>query len=246
MKTLKFAIVITVLLGQVGTILATPYGALAGPTNCQHVMDLLFRYGHAPSQPIMAMPHGHGLLLGNSIGDLEIMNVSMCHPGEATHGPTIVVTITNNSERPVSAFSISAVAVFGRIRPMSPSVTQTAPAIGAGENVELKLCLPLESLAMGQAGTDTLAFQKLVVAIDSFDQLLESNESNNIVVLDRGSIPVLEPVVEAVPDAPAEAPALKPTEVAPNQGEVAPTQPSQPTLENSIENLDFDKLEMQK
>ena len=212
-------------------------------------MDLLFRYGHAPSQPTVAIPHGHGLLLGNSIGDLEIMAVSMCHPGDAKNGPTFAVTISNKSERAVSAFSISAVAVLGRIRPLSPSVTQTVPKIGAGENVELKLCLPLESLAMGRAGTDILAFQKLVVAIDSFDQLLESNESNNIVVLERDKIPVVEATAPLTPiPAPVQAPVPtpQPAEVAPNQEDVAPAQPQQPTAENSIDNLDFEKLEMQK
>ena len=241
MNTLKVALVITVLLGQAGASMAAPY--ISGPTNCQHVMDLLFQYGHGVSQRAIAVPYGNGLLLGDSIGDLEIMTVVMCHPGDATQGPKIAVTISNNSERAVSSFSISAVAVLGRIRPFSPSVTQTSPTIGPGENVELKLCLPLESLAMGRAGTtDTLAFQKLVIAIDSFDQLLESNESNNIVILDRDKIPVVEQTVVPAPAVPAPQPA----EVTPDQQEVAPTPPQQPVVGNSIDNLDFEKLEMQK
>ncbi len=240
MKALKVALVIAVLLGKGGVSLAAPY--ISGPTNCQHVMDLLFQYGHGTSQAVMAVPHGNGLLLGDSIGDLEIMTVTMCHPGDATHGPKIAVTISNKSKRAVSSFSISAVAVLGRIQPFSPSVTQAAPTIGPGENVELTLCLPVESLAMGRSGTDTLAFQKLVIAIDSFDQLLESNESNNIVILERDKIPVLEQTVEPAPAVPTPQPA----EVTPDREEVPPTPPQQPVAENSIDNLDFEKLEMQK
>lgn len=249
---------IALLIGCIASLLSPSVIEAAHPVphaygmrqHCHHVINLLMRYGgsHGARTHTGAIPYGDGLILGNDIGDLELVSVAMLADGTETIGPTFAVTIRNNSHRDVSRFSVSAVAVLGRIRPMSPSTTVKVGKLCAGQELELHLQLPVECLAMGRAGNELLAFKSLVVAIDSFDELLECNESNNISVLDRATIPVAAPVVaqpEAVEEAPAETP-VSPT--APGQqppAEGVPADPTAPKAPSKLEDIDIDNLSLQ-
>ena len=188
MKKCHLSVLWMLLLGslQVASAQAPPLvaglGHNTGPTACHHVIDLLLRYGlHSRAQ----LPNVSSVLLGESIGDVSLVQVSMLDTGSPAAGPTLAITLQNDSQRDVGPFSVSAVATFVRIHPWCPTVTQRVKCVAAGETLELQLQMPHESLAMGQAGGSRLAFNKLVVAIDSFDELLELNEANNLLVIGR-------------------------------------------------------------
>lgn len=224
-----------------------------GDAHCQHIVDLLMRYGTSNNAHRMAVPFGNSLILGDSVGDLELVSVTMTDAGNDAAGPTIAVAIRNNSERHVTSFGVSVAAVLGRIHPLSPSKTCTVKKICAGETLEVQLQLPVECLAMGRslhAGANVLAFNKLVVAIDSFDELVECNESNNIQVLDRTQIPVavvVPTVTEESPPTPDAVVPSSPGSTGAAPGETQPIQaPTDPTVKAtpSINDIDFDKLEV--
>ena len=221
-----------------------------GDAHCQHVIDLLMRYGMSKHARLTAVPFGNSLILGDSVGDLELVSVTLVDPGNDAAGPTMAIAVRNNSERHVCSFSVSAVAVLGRIHPFSPSTTSTIKKICAGETLEIQLQLPIEALAMGRVGTNVMAFKKLVVAIDSFDELLECDESNNILILDRTEIPAAAPVVveETVTSPQTATPApragLAPeTQQVPNETQPSPSDPTEKPSP-SIDDIDFDKLEV--
>lgn len=226
--------------GPVPSLLQT-----SGDSHCQHVLNLLMRYGTSNHAHRLAVPFGNSLVLGDTVGDLELVSVTLVDPGSDVAGPTVAVAVRNNSERHVTSFSATAVAVLGRIHPFSPSKTCTIDKICAGETLEIQLQLPIEALAMGRAGANLLAFKKLVIAIDSFDELVECDESNNILVLDRTQIPVAAAaapqVQETVPAPEAAIPSTPGAEDAPS--EVQPI-PVDPTVKNtpSIDDIDFDDL----
>ena len=111
-------------------------------------------------------------------------------------GPKFTVTIRNCSTRNVCHFHVTAVAVLGRICPTSPNATVKVAQIGPGEALEVCLQLPIEALAMGNRHGQVIGFQRLVVADRQLDQLVETNEANNLKAFACSEIPVVTTVVE--------------------------------------------------
>ena len=100
-----------------------------------------------------------------------------------------------------------AVATLGRIHIDSPCKTVKVEKIEAGEALQVELTLPIESLAMGNRGGLPIGFQRLIIAIDSFDEPAETDEANNIKAYAIASVPTLQTtVVEA--QLPATLPAI--------------------------------------
>ncbi|TWU26419.1 hypothetical protein Pla52o_02720 [Novipirellula galeiformis] len=162
---------------------------------CGHVIDLISQHGvnntfHRGST-FHSSPFGHVLIPSGEIGDLQIVEVHQHEPLDSACGPTFAIVIQNQSTRRVCGFHVSAVAVFGHICPTSPNVTVKTDKIEAGESLEVLVTLPIEALAMGNRNGQVIGFQRLVVAIDSFDELMESDEANNLKAFDAASIPVV-------------------------------------------------------
>ncbi|GAA5506508.1 hypothetical protein [Novipirellula caenicola] len=162
--------------------------------HCAHVIDLISQHGvnntfHRGST-FHASPFGHVVVPDCEIGDLQIVDVRQTEHVDSACGPTFAITIQNHSSRRVCGFHVTAVAVFGHICPTSPNVTVKTGNIDAGEAIEVLLTLPIEALAMGNRNGQVIGFQRLVVAIDSFDELMESDEANNLKAFDAASIPV--------------------------------------------------------
>ncbi len=180
---------------------------LHGGPSCEHVIHLMLRHG---------IGNTHGLTTGNvvqhsslgpmlvpaaELGDLELLQVAQLQIDDPACGPKFAVTVRNNSTRDVCGFRISLVALLGRINPMAPTAIVKVNKICAGQVAEVHVQLPIEALAMGNRGGQVIGFQRLLVAIDSYDQFVESIETNNIKVLARTAIPmatVLEKSVETV------------------------------------------------
>lgn len=176
---------------------------LYGGQNCDHVIHLMLKHGVNNDHPIdsMLQPtiHGPVLINANDIGDLELIQIQQLPHDDPACGPKFTVAIKNNSTRDVAGFRVTLVALFGRIKSNSPTAITKVDKICAGQVAEISVQLPIDSMAMGNANGQILAFQKLLVVIDSFDQFIESNEANNLRVFDRTSIPTILPAATSTP-----------------------------------------------
>ena len=105
------------------------------------------------------------------------------------------MTVKNLGCRKVCNFHISVVALFGPICPTSPNNTVCVEDLGPGEAVEVIVQLPIEALAMGNRNGQVIGFQRVVVAIDSYDEFVETNEANNLKAFDVAALPVVTPTV---------------------------------------------------
>lgn len=213
---------------------AQPLGfqaSMPGGSRCDHVIQQMFRHGvnnsvdrSVSNSMLRHSPFGVVGTPDSEFGDLEVVQVHQI-PQQGVCGPKLAVIVMNRSSRKVCNFHVSAVAVFGHICPTSPNTTVEVTAINPGEAFEVCVQLPIESLSMGNQNRQVLGFQRLVVAIDSFDELLETNEANNVKAFESGEIPIVSPVIveTAVPATPTittvettVAPALATTQTSPD------------------------------
>lgn len=173
---------------------------LYGGSTCDHVIQLVHLHGVNNSvclasshSMLQHSPLGAMMIPVGEIGDLEVINVAHVLHDDAACGPKIAVTVQNQSIRQVCNFHISAVAVLGRICPTSPNATVCVEKLEPGEALEVMVQLPIEALAMGNRNGQVIGFQRLVVAIDSYDEFVETNEANNVKAYDLSTLPVVTP-----------------------------------------------------
>jgi hypothetical protein len=175
---------------------------LHGPPGAGHVIDLMLRHGinrDGPADRLASVHHsplGSMWIPGNELGDLQLVEIAEIPSADLSCPPTYAVVVQNNSTRDVCGFRVSLVALFGRIVPSSPTTIVKVDKVCAGQAVEVQVQMPAESLAMGTRLGKPCEFQRVVVAVDSFDQFVEVNEANNVKVFDRTAIATRE-VVQA-------------------------------------------------
>lgn len=219
-------------------------------SRCDHVIDLIMRHGvnnsvdrSAAHSLLHRSPWGAMAIPAVDLGDLEIAQVTQIAHDDAACGPKIVVTVHNRSCRQVCNFHVTAVAVLGRICPVSPSATVRVDQLEAGAAIEVVVTLPIEALAMGNRNGQVIGFQTLVVAIDSFDQLVETNEANNLKAFDVTELPqIAAGVEEAAGSVSAEATVVEPPVDQPVSenlptGSLQADQPAEDALRSAIEQL---------
>lgn len=173
---------------------------------CDNVIHLMHCHGvnnsvdRALSNSILHhSPSGSVEIPGQSLGDLEIIGVTQILHDDPACGPKIAVVVQNQSVRQVHCFHVSVVAMLGRICPTSPNATVKIGPLAPGQTLEVAVQLPIEAFAMGNRNGQIIGFQRLVVAIDSLDELLESNEANNLRAIDRADLQIVSAtVVETV------------------------------------------------
>lgn len=168
---------------------------LHGPDRCDHVIGLLMRYGvnqNAMATPALGAIHPLGPveIPADDLGDLELVSIARHAEMSDGCGPSFELVIKNCSTRDVCGSRVTLVGLFGRIRPTSPNVTAKIESIPAGQVIAVTVTLPIESLAMGHFNGQAIAMNRVLVAVDSFDQFLESDESNNLRVFDASAIPL--------------------------------------------------------
>jgi hypothetical protein len=149
--------------------------------------------GIAPAFPFPAPP----------FGDLEIDSVHMAADAIDAKGPLYRVSIRNNSPLVARHFRVSLVAVLGTLDRHSPVATVEMESIPAQGVAHIDVQMPVGVMNLGPEGK-TAPFDTLVVAIDSFDELAETHELNNVATLTREAITVVEGV-ETTTVAPAAA-----------------------------------------
>ncbi|HIF01332.1 MAG TPA: hypothetical protein EYG03_05890 [Planctomycetes bacterium] len=212
------------------------------PTSyCGHVIDLLMTnrmrqsFGHAGNHAVQVYaPH---LSVGLTPGDLELLCVQLISEGDSCNGPVFQISMKNNSQMPIGNFRISVVGVLGQIHMHSPTATIAVPRIEAGCELLVQVQLPVTCMLMGVPGQQ-VPFDTLIVAVDSFDELLECDELNNVQILTRADIPLLV-VVSAAPPVAVESVPAQPAEPAPEA--VVPQTP-QENAPSPLDNIDLDDL----
>ena len=238
------------------------------PTSfCGHVIHLLManqmrqQSGYAGSELLNAPP----FFFPNSTtaGDIELLGVQLVADGNPQQGPVFQLSLRNNSTYSIEGIRISIVGVLGQIQVHSPTSTSTCPKIESNAVGVLQIQLPATSMSMSSGGQGVSSFETLVVAIDSFDELIETNELNNVQILKRAEIPPVTPVVTTItttsaatvvqppgsadngPGASPGAPAAPLLQQPPGQPSGGQTQGS-PNVEQPMpsENIDLDKLDL--
>ena len=231
----------------------------ASSANCKFVIDLLVRnYKHHGGHcspcikrhcaspgwvewvPVVTVVQP--VVVQQLTGDLELLGVSLVSDGNGQQGPTYQATFRNASRVPVSHFRISLVAVLGEMEETSPSVTIDVPQLGPGQTGSEQLELPIEATAMGPAGQSAL-FDTLVVAIDSFDELVESNELNNVATLKRADVRLVSAnAVQPAPGQTEQAAQMPNAAAAENSPEAATSGLSNPAPETATDSVSLEEL----
>jgi hypothetical protein len=148
-----------------------------------------FQAGPSPFAPVHGAPFTPAV--AKTPGDLEIATVGMVAEATPQQGPLYRVAIRNNSETPSRHFEVSLIAVRGQLDHASPVITSHVNEIAPGGEHVIDIQLPIGVMSLGAANA-LAPFESLVVAIDSFDQLIETNELNNVAILTRGEIALIE------------------------------------------------------
>lgn len=169
---------------------------LHGPDRCDHVISLLLRHGVNNDADIATPnnafhPLGPVAIPAADLGDLQLISIARHGAIADGCGPAFDLVIKNCSTRDVCGSRVTIVGLFGRIHPTSPNVTARIDSIPAGQAVQVTVTLPIECLAMGNLNGQMIAFNRVLVAVDSFDQFMECNEANNLRVFDAGSISMI-------------------------------------------------------
>lgn len=214
--------------------------------DCCHVIDLLMHnrirksvgYGGNVVPPVL-LPYG---IAGPQPGDLELLEVNLVTDGDATQGPVYQVSFRNTSTFAVRDFRISVVGVFCRIGPTSPCTMVSIPCIDAGETKCIEIQLPATCMTMGPNGSQPAPFDTLIVALDSFDELVECNELNNVAVLKRAEIGLLVTETAAAPA--AEPDTTTEPEATPGDGATPDPVPGDKAIPSPLDKIDLDKLDL--
>ena len=222
-------------------------------SDCRHVIDLLMtnrlrQQTNNAGTPEVFLPH---LTFGQPTGDLQLLSVHLVSDGDGVQGPIFQVGLRNHSTVAIGDFRISLVGVLGQIHVHSPTATICIPRMECGEERVVQIQLPATCLALPCA-VGTAAFDTLIVAVDSFDELVECDELNNVQILRRCDVPAVvveAPVTEPLTAAPENLvqPADPGAPAAPAVP-LAPEQPAAPAPENPrsspLDQLDLDQLDL--
>lgn len=227
--------------------------------HCEHMIDLMIRNRMRQQNGAFGTELAPGLVLAappsaNQLGDLELLDVNLVHDGSPALGPVVQVTMRNNSLVPVGNFQISIVGVLGQIHGQSPTVRGLVSQVAAGAVSRFHLQLPPAAMAIGLPERQSAPFDTIVVAVDSFDELMEGNELNNLRIIRRcdlvpipvASVEISATVTPPTPsglDAPAAEPPADTTLPSPAQleslmledNQLETTQPTVSAMSNLIQ-----------
>lgn len=222
-----------------------PLGQMSGcrESRCGHLIDLLIRNRLREQAGALGAEVAPGLVLSAppsfpQPGDLELLNVCLVTAGTPAVGPVILVEVRNHSLVDVGGFQISVAGVLGQIHNHCPTITGTVEHLPAGSVSQFQIQLPASVMRMGLSGQQFVPFDTIIVAIDSFDELMEASELNNVRIIRRVDLlPVPVAVVTEV-GPPATAPVRPEVPTV-----VPPADSSTPSPDQSASPLDSFLLE---
>lgn len=175
------------------TVAASSQISLCQEFHCEYVIDLLFRNQFRQQSGAIGTELAPGLMVSappsaTVPGDLELLNVALLSDGSPTQGPVVEVIVRNNSQIAVEGFQISVVGVVGQMHAQCPTARGLVSQIAAGSVGQFQMQLPVIEISNGSQAQQPAPFETLVVAIDSFDELLEANELNNVRIIRRAEL----------------------------------------------------------
>jgi len=167
-------------------------------------------------------------------GDLELLGLVQI--GEAPGNcPIYRISFRNNSPVAARNFRVSLIGAVGRVEFDSAVISVDIDEIAAKATMTTELTLPVAALAIGPPGRQA-PFDTLVVALDSFDELPETDEMNNVASFKRGEIVAMETITTV---APVGGPNAAPVAV-PGSGPAAAQPQISPNSE--VDRIDLDKV----
>ena len=224
--------------------------------DCTHVINLSDckydqeRFGGGIIKPAPIVHHGpYGdHVVQPQLSDLELVSVCLANPGDVDHAPTYAITIANHGNIDICHFKVSIVAALCKIHQFCPTTTIRIDKVCPGESVTVEVALPFAALAMGDCNHRN-PFDTLIVAIDAFDQIVECNELNNILILKRTAIVVADAQTETTVEETTTTETLPATPGIANGGNAqtapAPSAPAPDQRKASpLDNIDLDNLDL--
>jgi hypothetical protein len=124
--------------------------------------------------------------------DLQIVDVRIVDVGDAAHnrGPRYRIVFTNVGTVATGNFQLMAMASRdGAPKPAAPAATAEVVTLAPGEVASVDVRLPLSA--------DLSTMGALIVVIDSAVEITETDEQNNVLILDRTKIAIAEAVATA-------------------------------------------------
>jgi hypothetical protein len=124
--------------------------------------------------------------------DLQIVDVRIVDAGDAAHnrGPRYRLLFTNVGTVAAGNFQLMAMASLdGTPKPAAAAATAEVVTLAPGEFASVDVRLPLTA--------DLSTMGALIVVIDSVIEIAETDERNNVVILDRTKIAFAEAVATA-------------------------------------------------
>jgi hypothetical protein len=188
-----------------------------------------------------------------------LVDVDMVSDMHDQAGPVYRVALKNSSHLPVIGVRVSLIAVLGKLDHTSPVVTAVVKEIAPGGIATIDISMPVAVMQLGPE-TARVPFETLVASIDSFNELPETSEFNNVVTVVRTNIELIESAqtttttttVEGAVAAPAAAPAAAApaaVEAAPMGEAAAPLTEGAPMAaagnpqDKALENLNLENVE---
>jgi hypothetical protein len=121
--------------------------------------------------------------------DLQIVDVRIVDFGDAAHnrGPRYRIVFTNAGTVATGNFQLMAMASSdGTPKPAAPAATAEVVTLAPGEFASVDVRLPVSA--------DLSTMGALIVVIDSAVEIAETDEQNNVLILDRTKIAIAEAV----------------------------------------------------
>jgi hypothetical protein len=204
-------------LGQTGSKLPHEIVVMEAMGHC--FFDAM-QQAHKSGGPLMI---GGGFPFLPPAGDLKLISVQQIGspPGEP---PMYRVTFINHSRFAAENFRVSIIATNGRIQRNSPVASADISELAGDAIANVDIRVPAAALTLGPANAP-VAFDTLVVVLDSLNVLAETNEWNNVAQFVRTEIVTVAVTETATTAAPAAVAA--PASPAPA---VAPMGPATPNV----------------
>ena len=144
------------------------------------------------ADPDETPPEAAAASIGN---DVELLEVRFVSAGDAKQGPMYRLRVRNNGKADVKqAFNVMLTASLGREPTKeSPQAAVKVQGIKAGESINVDVRLPMAAMRMGKNSEGkVLPFAFLFALVDADDALRDRTPDNNLMVMSRLEIAVIE------------------------------------------------------
>jgi subtilase family serine protease len=120
---------------------------------------------------------------------LVLEDVVLSAPANLAAGPQYTVKFRNQGTAAAGKFVVGVFAGFSaKLSDDAPRAVVEVNCLAAGESKAVTLRLPQKSLQMAGADGEQAAFTRLFVGVDVMNTVAETDETNNMAVIDRAAL----------------------------------------------------------